>query len=88
MRRRPGIQGLQRGQQAKVSVASSPRPSAVKPLCLGLRAGLSTVEFVQAQFRAVGDHASEVRLEQVRAQMASFKESLQEFAMKHRSAAC
>jgi len=55
MRRRPGIQGLQRGQQAK------------------------------AQFKAVGDQASEVRLEQMRAQMAGFKQSLQEFAMKHRS---
>mmetsp|Transcript_12357 Transcript_12357/g.34703 ORF Transcript_12357/g.34703 Transcript_12357/m.34703 type:complete len:245 (+) Transcript_12357:396-1130(+) len=55
MRRRPGISGLQRGQQAK------------------------------AQYKAVGEQAAEVRLEQMKAQMAVFKSSLEEFALKHRS---
>uniref|UniRef100_A0A061R637 Vacuolar protein sorting-associated protein n=1 Tax=Tetraselmis sp. GSL018 TaxID=582737 RepID=A0A061R637_9CHLO len=55
MRRRPGISGLQRGQQTK------------------------------EQYRAFGEHAAEVRLEQMRSQMVQFRKCLEDFAMKHKN---
>ncbi|KAK9916099.1 hypothetical protein WJX75_008566 [Coccomyxa subellipsoidea] len=54
MRRRPGIQGLQRTVQAR------------------------------DQYKELGKNVAETKLEQMRAQMASFKEHLEEFALKHR----
>ena len=54
MRRRPGIQGLQRTAQAR------------------------------DVYKALGRNVQETRLEHMRAQMASFKEHLEGFALKHR----
>ena len=56
MRRRPGIQGLQRTAQAR------------------------------DVYKSLGRTVQETRLEHMRAQMASFKEHLEEFALKHRHA--
>lgn len=39
---------------------------------------------MQDQFKALGKDVSETRLEHMRAQMASFKEHLEGFALKHR----
>ena len=39
---------------------------------------------LQAQYKAVGDQATEVRLDQMRSQMAVFKKNLEDFATKHR----
>ncbi|CAK0737029.1 hypothetical protein CVIRNUC_000843 [Coccomyxa viridis] len=54
MRRRPGIQGIQRTAQAR------------------------------DHFKALGKDVAATRLEHMQAQMASFKENLEEFALKHR----
>ncbi len=54
MRRRPGIQGLQRTAQAR------------------------------DVYKTLGKTVQDTRLEHMRAQMASFKEHLEEFALKHR----
>ena len=54
MRRRPGIQGLQRTVQTR------------------------------DVYKALGKNVQETRLEHMRAQMASFKEHLENFALKHR----
>jgi len=54
MRRRPGVQGLQRAQAAR------------------------------DQLRALGDRVQETKVAAMRAQMATFKASLEEFAARHR----
>lgn len=55
MRRRPGIQGLQRTQAAR------------------------------DQFKALGEQVAQTKLELMRAQMATFKTSLEEFALRYRA---
>lgn len=80
MRRRPGISGLQRGVQTKVRK------------CQG-RAHLSHTEMVflasserlaQDVYRTLGDSVNQTKLETMRAQMAAFKDKLEEFAIRHR----
>ena len=39
---------------------------------------------MQDQYKELGKNVAETKLEQMRAQMASFKEHLEEFALKHR----
>ncbi|KAK2080847.1 hypothetical protein QBZ16_000701 [Prototheca wickerhamii] len=55
MRRRPGIQGLERSRATK------------------------------EHFRTLGDHVNETKQEVMRAQMGSFKQSLEEFALKYKA---
>lgn len=40
---------------------------------------------LQGQYRALGDQVQQTKLEHLKAQMAQFKSSLEEFALKHRS---
>ncbi|DBB05855.1 TPA: hypothetical protein ACH3X3_009864 [Trebouxia sp. C0006] len=55
MRRRPGIQGLQKGAQTR------------------------------DQYKVLGEHVQQTKLEHMKSQMVIFKKSLEEFAIKHRS---
>lgn len=54
MRRRPGLQGLQRGVEAR------------------------------EHFKSLGETVQQTKMELMKAQMASFKEKLEEFALSHR----
>lgn len=40
--------------------------------------------FLQDVYKALGDTVNQTKLEHMRAQMAGFKEKLEEFAIKHR----
>ncbi len=42
------------------------------------------LHFMQDQYKELGKNVAETKLEQMRAQMASFKEHLEDFALKHR----
>lgn len=55
MRRRPGIQGLQKGAQTR------------------------------DQYKVLGEHVQQTKLEHMKSQMVVFKKSLEEFAIKHRN---
>ncbi|KAL3144419.1 hypothetical protein ABBQ32_004167 [Trebouxia sp. C0010 RCD-2024] len=55
MRRRPGIQGLQKGAQTR------------------------------DQYKVLGEHVQQTKLEHIKSQMAIFKRSLEDFAIKHRN---
>lgn len=80
MRRRPGIQGLQKGAQTRVRDWSDT-----------VGASISKAEFriqtsLQDQYKVLGEHVQQSKLEHIKSQMAVFKKSLEEFAIKHRCA--
>ena len=49
-----------------------------------LRDGDNVKLQLQDQYKTLGKNVAETRLEQMQAQMASFKEHLEDFALKHR----
>ena len=82
MRRRPGLQGLQRGVEARVSLRDLilvlKAPSEIVP---NSRAPVN----LQEHFKSLGESVQQTKVELMKAQMASFKEKLEEFAINHRS---
>lgn len=96
MKRRPGLQGLARAQHERVrrgrctidglrAVAcrrhrrrSRPPPACTPP-------APAPPSRPQRQFNAVGEQVAETKAAVMRGQMAHFKESLEEFAAKHRA---
>ena len=41
---------------------------------------------MQDQYKVLGEHVQQTKLEHIKSQMAVFKKSLEEFAIKHRCA--
>ena len=80
MRRRPGIQGLQKGAQTRVSTRLKP-----KSQC---EAKVQILVYCcqQDQYKVLGEHVQQTKLEHMKSQMVIFKKSLEEFAIKHRCA--
>ena len=83
MRRRPGIQGLQRTVQARVRPSRTRTPFSFDDCSTFNKANEQTV-CLKDQYKALGKDVAATRLEHMQAQMASFKENLEGFALKHR----
>ena len=99
MRRRPGIAGLQRGAQTRVRTARAATAAQLStalriswskllhPPRLLNRCVVSSRDVrmaVQDQYKALGEHVHAVQAEVMAEQLATFKRSLEEFAIKHR----
>ena len=101
MKRRPGLQGLARAQQERVRTPPPPESSSIfaaaaaaaaPPLSAACRLrrtpsapAPAPPRRPQRQFNAVGEQVAETKAAVMRGQMAHFKESLEEFAAKHRA---
>ena len=81
MRRRPGIQGLQRGVQARVRLECSPQV-----FTGALSVASDTAGRSQEKFEVLGDSVQQSKLEVLKAQTALFRDKLEEFALSHRCA--
>lgn len=99
MRRRVGIQGLQRGAQARVSTQHHTQRR-VKCCCRPDNPPIRQCEFcnrlckrassrchaMQDHYKSLGEHVQAVKLEHMKSQLAVLKSSLEQFAIKHRCA--
>lgn len=86
MRRRPGIQGLQRTQAAKVGWGAVKLRIFYPIICTGQPMPWPgrIPRSMQESFKVLGDHVNQTKLELMRGQMAMFKQSLEEFAIKYK----